>query len=286
MTEIPNPYIHGAAAANLPKARPVIAWPGGKARMLKYILPLIPPHTCYCEVFFGGGAVFFSKAKSHHEVVNDINKDLVAFMRNAKAHREAVLDELELVLNSRQEFEDYLVQPGLTEIQRAARWFIRNKLSFGGMGQNFAITKTSHITSRAKYLIAIQSLSRRLDSTTIEHRSWEKILSSYDGPETFFFLDPPYLDGAGAAYQGWSVEQLEQFCSRVKKLQGSWMMTFQECPQIRALMQGYKIKAITRANGINNNGRKRRGRVYREVIITSTPAKISRSNSTTPTHAK
>lgn len=29
------------------KAKPVIAWPGGKARMLKHILPLIPAHGCY-----------------------------------------------------------------------------------------------------------------------------------------------------------------------------------------------------------------------------------------------
>ena len=272
MSEIVNPYVHGAHASNLPPARPVIGWPGGKGRLLKHILPLIPKnHTTYVEVFFGGGAVFFGKAKSPHEIVNDINRELVAFMRNAKAHRDALLDELELVLNSRREFEDYLVQPGLTEIQRAARWFIRNKLSFGGMGANFAITRTHSITSRAKYLIAIQSLSRRLDSTTIEERSYEKILSSYDSPETFFFMDPPYLDGAGAAYAGWSPEQVIAFCDRVKKLRGSWMVTFQECALIREQLAGYRVKAVKRASPLDNKSR-RKGSVYREVIITSTLA--------------
>lgn len=256
------------AQSALPKARPVIRWPGGKGKLLKHILPLIPAHTCYCEVFFGGGAVFFAHLQSRHEVVNDINKDLVAFMRNAKHHREAILDELELVLISRQEFEDYLQQPGLTEIQRAARWFLRNKLSFGGMGENFAITREQEITSRAKNLIAIQSLSRRLDKTTIENRSWEKLLASYDHAETFFFLDPPYLDGAGAAYAGWTEEQLRVFCACVLGLKGKWMLTFQDCALIRELMAGHKIKAITRANGIGNNGKQRTGRVYREVIIT------------------
>ena len=53
----------------LPKARPIIGWPGGKTRMLKDILPLIPAHTCYCEVFFGGGAVFFAKERTYREVI-------------------------------------------------------------------------------------------------------------------------------------------------------------------------------------------------------------------------
>ena len=117
------------------RARPVIAWPGGKTRMLKHLLPLIPPHTLYCEVFGGGLALLLAKSQSEVEVINDINGDLVSFYRTCKYHLDPLLDELDLVTNSRQDFQDYLAQPGLTEIQRAARWFIRNKLSFGGMGR-------------------------------------------------------------------------------------------------------------------------------------------------------
>ena len=39
--------------------------------MLGLILPLIPPHRIYTECFFGGGAVFFAKHPSEHEVIND-----------------------------------------------------------------------------------------------------------------------------------------------------------------------------------------------------------------------
>jgi DNA adenine methylase len=254
---------------DLPKARPVFPRPGGKGRMLKHILPLIPEHTCYCEVFFGAGAVFFARQPSRHEVINDIDRDIVAFMRNAKLHRDALLDELDLVLISRQEFEDYRAQPGLTEIQRSARWFLRVKLSFGGMGANFAVTREHGITSRAQNMIAIQSLSRRLDRTTIECRSWEKIVDTYDHAETFFFFDPPYLDAGGTSYAGWSEHELQRFCDRIKKLRGQWIFTFQDCDQVRDQMSGYQVKAIKRANGIGNNGKKRSGRVYREVIITS-----------------
>ena len=46
-------------------------------------------------------------------------------------------------------------------------------------------------------------------------------------------------------------------------------VTFQDCEQIRELLTGYRLKAVTRSNGIGNNGKVRRGRVYREVIVTS-----------------
>jgi DNA adenine methylase len=266
--EVPFP---GQPAA----AKPVIAWPGGKTRMLKYILPAIPEHACYCEPFFGGGAVFFAHPQSHHEVINDINGELVAFMRNAKYHLDELLDQMDLVLNSRQDFEDFLAQPGLTEIQRAARWFIRHRLSFGGMGKTFAVTRTHGLVSRSQRLLAIRSLSHRLDRTTIENRDWSRILELYDAPSTFFFLDPPYLDAGGAAYAGWDEVTLNRFAAQVRALKGKWMVTFQDCPEVRAAFDGYALQAISRANGIGNNSGKT-GRRYLEVIITSEPAKAAR----------
>jgi DNA adenine methylase len=249
------------------KAKPVIRWPGGKTRLLKHILPLIPAHRTYVEPFFGGGAVFFAKEPAPVEVINDINGDLVAFMRNAKSHLDTLLLELDLVLNSRQEFEDYKRQPGLTEIQRVARWFLVNRLSFSGMGRNFAVARTQPHDSRAAQMAAIRALSARLDRTTVEHRSWEKILQAQDSAETFFFMDPPYLDAGGDNYEGWSEEMLGAFATAVQGLRGAWMVTFQDCAQARQAFAGCKIRTVSRANGINNTGGQS-GRTYREVIIT------------------
>ena len=41
--------------------KPIMKWAGGKAQMLKDILPTIPTYTGkYIEPFFGGGALFFA----------------------------------------------------------------------------------------------------------------------------------------------------------------------------------------------------------------------------------
>lgn len=253
----------------LPAPRPVIGWAGGKQRLLKHLLPLVPEHTCYCEVFFGGGAMFFAKQPSRVEVVNDINGQLVSFYRCVKFHRDALLDELDLVLNSREEFEDYARQPGLTQIQQAARWFIRNKLSFSGHGEHFAITRTAQSGSRTQRLIAIQSLNRRLDHTTIERRSWELVLKAYDSAETFFFLDPPYPEAGGNHYAGWDELTVERFCAAVRALKGKWLFTFKDCEQVRDAMAGYTFKTIDRARGIANRKLGQKAARYQEIAITS-----------------
>ncbi len=252
----------------LPHPRPVVSWAGGKQRLVKFLLPLIKPHTCYVEVFGGGMALGLAKPPSQLEVVNDINGDLVSFYRCCKYHLEALQDELDLVLNSRRDFEDYCAQPGLTEIQRAARWFLRNKLSFGGSGTSFAISRSHALTSRAQRMIAIRSLNRRLDRTTIEQRPWEYILKTYDSPETLFFLDPPYPE-PGATYDGWDELTVERFCSAVKKLHGLWIFTFKDCEQVRDCMSGYTLKTVNRARGIDNKVRGKKAARYQEIIFTS-----------------
>lgn len=254
--------------ADLPQARPVIGWPGGKTRMLKHILPLIPEHSTYCEVFGGGLAVFLAKPESDVEIINDINGDLVAFYRWCKFHLEPLLDEIDLVLNARQELRDYLAQPGLTELQRAARWFIRNRISFGGMGTEFAVSRAQPLGSRVKRQLAIRSLNRRLDRTAVENLPWEKCLDLYDCAHGCFFLDPPYLDSGGRAYAGWSELELTRFCQKLPTLQAKWLFTFQDCEQVRDLMSGYEIIAVERPNGIGNNAGKT-GRKYLEVIFSS-----------------
>ncbi|MBA4136764.1 MAG: DNA methyltransferase [Opitutus sp.] len=260
--------------SDLPKPRAVVSWAGGKGKLLKHLLPLIKPHTCFVEVFGGSIALSLAKERSQVEVVNDINGDLVSFYRCCKYHLDALLDEMDLVLNSRQDFEDYGAQRGLTEIQRSARWFLRNKLSFAGHGEHYAITRSVPHNSRTQRLIAIRALNRRLDRTTIERRSWEQIFKSYDSSETLFFLDPPYPEPGGALYGGWDDLALERFCAAVKKLRGAWIFTFKDCDQVREAMAGYTFKTIDRARGIANKKPGGKAARYVEIVITSERAPV------------
>jgi DNA adenine methylase len=191
---------------------PAIRWPGGKSCLLKHLLPLIPPHNCYVEPFAGGLALLLAHPRSAREVINDANDELIGFYRCVRYHRDALLDELEFALNSRREFADYIAQPGLTDIQRAARWFFRNKNGFAGANTSFgtsALSGGAAHGSRLHCLEKIRALNQRLDKVVIECGGWRRMVEIYDASSTFFFLDPPYLgDAGGQSYAAWSIGQV------------------------------------------------------------------------------
>lgn len=57
--------------------QPILKWPGGKEKELKYILPNVPVFRRYYEPFVGGGSVFMSiRAQEYH--INDFSSELVS----------------------------------------------------------------------------------------------------------------------------------------------------------------------------------------------------------------
>ena len=60
---------------------PIIKWPGGKEKELKYILPNAPQFERFIEPFVGGGSVFMGiKAKEYF--INDFSSELIELYRN------------------------------------------------------------------------------------------------------------------------------------------------------------------------------------------------------------
>ena len=124
-----------------------MAYIGGKHLLSKQIIQMIPEHSTYCEVCTGAGWVFFKKDPSSAEVINDLDNDLVSFYRVVQHHLEEFLKQFKWILTSRQVFEDYKDQietGGLTDIQRAARYYYIQRNAFGGKvaGRTFGVSVT------------------------------------------------------------------------------------------------------------------------------------------------
>jgi DNA adenine methylase len=252
----------------LNRVKPAISWPGGKSRLLQHLLPKIPEHYCYCEPFAGGLALLLAKGRSRLEVINDINGDLIAFYRCVRFHVDALISELEFVLNSREEFRDFITQPGLTDIQRAARWFFRNKNCFGGtdlksFGTSALGGGASHGSRQAR-METIRALSLRLDRVCVERLDWQRCVELYDRATTFFFLDPPYTECGETMYKGWTDTDVQALKNRLDLLRGRWLLTLNDTPSIRAIFEGCEITAVDRAKGINGKAAEKR---YRELVI-------------------
>ena len=61
--------------------QPIIKWPGGKEKELKYILPNAPEFDRFFEPFVGGGSVFMAiRAREYY--INDFSSELIALYKN------------------------------------------------------------------------------------------------------------------------------------------------------------------------------------------------------------
>lgn len=197
--------------------------------------------------------------------MNDINGDLVALYRNVQYHVDAIVSEIEFSLNARQNLIEFKEQKGLTEIQRAGRWFVRNKISWGGNCKSFGCQGAR--ASRRGALEDILSLHERLDRTVIESVPYQQCLRTYDLKETFFFLDPPYLGAEPGAYRGWTLDEMKELRQILDGLKGKWLLTVDDSAGTREVFDGLHFRTVSVVNKLNQL-RLGKGAVMRELIIT------------------
>lgn len=229
-------------------AHPIIAWPGGKRRLLKYLLSDIPTHTTYVEVFAGGAAMLLAREPSKAEVLNDINGELVRLYRCVQHHLDELVRQFRWALTSREMFRWAQLQnvETLTDIQRAARFYYLQKLAFGGRatGQTFGIATAQ--PPRLNLLRMEEDLSQahlRLARVTIECLPWRECIERYDTPGTLFFLDPPYWKVAGYGVQ-FGREQYDGLAAAMRTMQGKAVLTINDHPAMREVFEGFRRQRV------------------------------------------
>ena len=146
-----------------------IPWIGGKKLLRKHITAMFPADfDRYVEVFGGAGWVLFSRDRhAAEEVYNDADGQLVNLFRCVKFHSAELQKELSGYLNSREFFEDFREQldiRGLTDIQRAARFFMLIKTSYGADRHSYGCVKRN-VRAAAEYL---DEIGRRLETVAVE----------------------------------------------------------------------------------------------------------------------
>jgi len=249
-------------------AKPIIPWLGGKHRLAKHITPLFPPHECYVEPFCGAAALYFLKAPAHVEVINDINGELINLYQVVKHHLEEFTRQFKWALSSRQIFKWLQITPEetLTDIQRAARFYYLQKLSFGGKvdGQSFGTATTS--PPRLNLLRLEEDLSQahlRLSRTTIEHLPWYDCIAKYDREHTLFYCDPPYWGTAGYGVD-FEREQYDKIATAARTIKGKMIISVNDIPEMREAFEGLSMDTVA----INYTvGGGQRYKKFRELVI-------------------
>jgi len=230
-------------------------WMGGKSRVAARLSELLPGHKCYAEVFAGAANLLFVKEKSKVEVVNDINSELVNLFRIVRWHPREFIRELALITQARVNFTDYKAQPGLTDIQKAARSFFIMKVAFGGLGGTshpaFGYGTTGRALFRRSAFASIRRCHKRLDGAYIENLDYADCIARYDRPHTVFYCDPPYLETGGYKTRFCTADH-ERLANALRTIKGKFLLTINDHPDIHTLYKGLprlKVKVTYTVSG-------------------------------------
>ena len=182
--------------------RPPFAYYGGKTRMAKDIVSLIPADaTNYVEPFAGSLAVLLRKEPHKCEVVNDLDNRLIAFWRVLRDKPGELQRVLTFTPYARSEFEHALsvIDDPCDDVEFARRVFVILRQSrkrttsatpgkfraSGGQPSPGVTFKNSTDT--------LAQVADRLRHVTIENTNALRLIEHWDRPETVMYLDPPYV---------------------------------------------------------------------------------------------
>lgn len=281
-------------------AKPFIPWVGGKERLTPYIHRVMPPRfERYIEPFGGSGAILLGLPKSggRLDVYNDYNGDLVNLFRCVRDRPLALLRELKfLPLHSRTEFEvlkAFLAQTELElpfleeeleiadqnfsaddareirelllsraelwDVKRAAAFYQLSRYSFSGTLTSFG-GKSCDIR---RFLPQIWEASRRLAGVVVENKNGIAVIRQYDRPGGLIYCDPPYYE-AEKSYA--VVFRDHKYLHRaLQKSKSAVIVSYNDCPYIRALYQDFYIYGFDRPNILSQQA----GSRYGELLITN-----------------
>ena len=151
---------------------------------------------------------------------------------------------------AREEFSRFKAEnpETLTDIQRAVRFYYLMRTGYGAkvVGQTFSIGPTR--PSSLNLLRIEEELSAahlRLSRVYIENTNYQRLIARFDRTETFFYIDPPYHGCEEDYGKGiFSREDFTKLRDVVGGIQGRFIMSINDTPEIRKLFQGYPIEEV------------------------------------------
>ena len=259
-------------------------WVGGKSRLRKFIIPMIPPHTCYVEPFAGAAWVLFGKPKSDVEVLNDIDQELTTFFRVVKEKPQELIASFEWELASRAEFDRLasLDTQTLSDVQRAHRFYYLIMAGWGGEARYPRFQTSIRDGGHGNRLIgALKTLRKRLlpiherlRTVLIENLDWRDCVERYDSPTTVMYLDPPYLgNGVNYKFNMRGERDHRSIAEQLRQTKGLWILSSYDTLEIRELFDGYGITPIRSSSGMKTSEAEQRVGHQRtmnhEILITN-----------------
>ncbi len=265
--------------------RSPLRYPGGKQRAIDQISRVLPKSAKeYREPLVGGGSVYFharsiSFAKKYW--INDKFDELILFWKAVQdpticARLAEELERLHSSFASAREIKEYFLQareehPANDNYRKAFLFFFFNRVTFSGTTRAGGFSSAASL--RRFTVSSIQRLGpmpEALAGTQITSVDFEKVIDE-PGKDVFIFLDPPYytatrLYGHGGSLHCFDHERLSR-C--LQNSSHRFLITYDDCDEIRKLYDWAKIKSWSLQYGMNNCNVQRESKIGTELFISN-----------------
>lgn len=249
-----------------------LRYPGGKSRAIQQMKYLLPEEfEEYREPFVGGGSFFIYLKQVRPKLkiwINDLNPELYYFWKYVQTDSEKLAKEILKIKSETvdgQGLFDELVNmnaKSLPGFERAVRFFILNRITFSGVVESGGYSQQAFVGRFTESSIQrVARLGELLQGIKITRSDYREVLAG-GGKEVFTFLDPPYFKATrsklygknGILHTGFDHDI---FADAMKKCNHSWLITYDDSPEIRknfrfAIMYSWELQY-----GMNNYKRGR-----------------------------
>jgi DNA adenine methylase len=224
---------------------------GGKHALVQQILdafPLAESYTTYCEPCCGAAWVFLAKpAGQHDEILNDLDDNLITFWQMMREHGQEMQAQLDELLYSRALYYEYYHSlfngTPLEPLDRAVRWFYCLRSTGTGWLRKSPVGWNCMPKNAASFASALELfplVQKRLCGVLIDNRDVLATIRRYDSPQTFFYIDPPYVGAEGyyePSKKGFPHAELAEL---LQTIQGRAAVSYYPHPQIDQLYSGWR----------------------------------------------
>lgn len=231
-----------------------VTYYGGKQKLVRHILPLIPEHELYGEPFAGGAAIFFAKENVKVNVLNDTNRELINFYKVVQSDFVSLEKEIQISLYSRDLYRKASViynNPDMfNEVKRAWALWILASQSFCSMlddvwgYERTSSSKTKSIKNKKEAFTL--ELAIKLQDVQLECADALYVIRSRDMEKAFFYVDPPYYNSDMGHYDGYSIDDFEALLKLLSEIKGKFILSSYPSPILQKYAKQFKwnIKTI------------------------------------------
>jgi DNA adenine methylase len=188
------------------RLRPFIKRHGGKYYLASRIVSLFPGHRVYVEPFLGGGSCLLRKPKACREVVGDLDADLIGLWGLLARRPDWLRQELAALDFDEATFEaarGMLASDNPT--LRAVGYLIRNRMSRGALGKDFAKCgrladgsprlrggKPDNVNAWDTIRAELPAIAERVRDVEFHCCDASTLIRSNDADDAVIYADPPY----------------------------------------------------------------------------------------------